>query len=313
VKILFVTTKNPKAQGDYLEMSVLHGLRKILGDNCVDYPRKKIMYHDFSETKKEELHGMGFSLLHEPLKDISKEIRGNELNQKYDAVLYGDGHIYGEQPNIEEFNSLGNNNSWIIDGHDLYGQAPRKVLAYGEYVIGTQFNKCFKRELVEENLKNVYPTGFGIPESRILSTSTKKVQLIPSAVPSESLFEKPVARNYKFLDEENYYKDLAQSWFGLSCKKGGWDCLRHYEIIAAGALLLFKDYDSKPSQCSPQNLPCYSYGSMEELNYLLKTLPGTDKYYSMLSKQKKWLLEHGTTEARSRKIIKVIRDELNDR
>lgn len=52
MKILFVTTRNPNKQGDYLELSILHGLRKVLGENCVDYPKKKIMYHDFSETQK---------------------------------------------------------------------------------------------------------------------------------------------------------------------------------------------------------------------------------------------------------------------
>ena len=45
MRILFITTKNPTKQGDLLEVSLLHGLRKVLGDDCVDYPRKKIMYH----------------------------------------------------------------------------------------------------------------------------------------------------------------------------------------------------------------------------------------------------------------------------
>jgi hypothetical protein len=311
MKILFITTKNPSSQGDYLEMSLLHGLRKVLGDNCVDYPRKKIMYHDFSETKKEDLHGMGFSLLHEPLEDISEKIRGNELGHKYDIVLYGDGHMYGEPPNLDYTNNA--SKYWIIDGHDLYGNAPRKIFMGKDHVIGTQFRRCFKRELVEEGLDSVYQTGFGIPKSRILSESIEKTQVLPNTIPAEALFEKSSARSYKFTDEEDYYKDMARSWFGLSCKKGGWDCLRHYEIIAAGALLLFRDYDSKPKQCSPQNLPCYSYKSIEELNHLLKTLPNTKEYYSMLEKQKQWLLEHGTTEARAKAAIKIMEKDLNDK
>ena len=49
-KILFVPTKNPGPQNDLLEVSILNGLRNIMGENCVDYPRKKIMYHDFTES-----------------------------------------------------------------------------------------------------------------------------------------------------------------------------------------------------------------------------------------------------------------------
>ena len=102
MKILFVTTKNPKAQGDLLEVSILHGLRTILGDNCVDFPRKKIMYHDWSETKKEELHGRGFTLYKYTLQDIENR----NIEQEYDVILYGVTEAYGEKE-IQEINVLG--------------------------------------------------------------------------------------------------------------------------------------------------------------------------------------------------------------
>ena len=65
MRLLFVPTINPDCQNDLLEVSILHGLRSILGKDCVDYPRKKIMYHDFSDSPKDSLHGRGFSLLTE--------------------------------------------------------------------------------------------------------------------------------------------------------------------------------------------------------------------------------------------------------
>ena len=40
MKILFITTMNPNHQGDYLEITLINGLRKLLGNNFVDYPRK---------------------------------------------------------------------------------------------------------------------------------------------------------------------------------------------------------------------------------------------------------------------------------
>ena len=103
---------------------------------------------------------------------------------------------------------------------------------------------------------------------------------------------------------------MSKSWFGLTSKKGGWDSLRHYEIMASGSLLLFRDYDKKPEQCSPQNLPCFSYSTIEELEDLMNKLVvngvPTDEYMNMLFEQRDWLLKYGTTESRALSIIKTI-------
>ena len=319
MKILFVPTISPNYQGDLLENSILHGLRTVLGKNCVDYPRKKIMYHDFSETKKDSLHGRGFSLLTEPILDLSEEERKLD---KFDAILYGDGHMYGEKNN-KELNKLANNNVWVLDGHDLHGNAPRKInIKEGDEeinVIGAQFKKSFKRELVEK-VDDVYPTGFGIPTHRIMTfNSEKKDQLFQKTAPDNALFNdvKDIGggfKHHKFTDEEKYYNDLNRSWFGLTCKKGGWDCLRHYEIIAARSVLLFKDYNKKHPTCSPLCIPCLWYSTKEELdeitNRLVVNNKPTDEYMFYLEKQLEWLINIGTTEARAREIIKIIEKNL---
>ena len=313
MKILFITTQNPTKQGDLLEISLLHGLRNLLGNDCVDYPRKKIMYHDFSDTPKDSLHGRGFSLLTTPIKDIENR---DIFNQKFDYVLYGDGHMYGEFPEIEGVNELADGNVWIIDGHDLYGDAPRKIIYDGEEIIGTQFTNCFKRELIENDDETVFPTGFGIPEERIREMDFSiKDQLYQKTTPSDSLFENTIDMgggfsHHKFTDEEEYYYDLSRSWFGLTCKKGGWDCLRHYEIIASGTLLLFRDYDKKPLLCSPQELPCFSYSTKDELYKLMSELvvnnKPTQKYLDMIEMQRKWLYNVGTTSARAKCIVNFL-------
>ena len=313
MKIVFVPTKNPKAQGDLLELSILHGLRSALGSNCIDFPKKKVMYHDFSESPKSELHGRGFSLLTDPISDLTKEQR--EV-KNIDAILYGCGHMYGEGriPELEDRCD----NVWVLDGHDLYGNAPRKILFEGEEVIGTQFEKCFKRELVEDDLKNEYPTGFGIPIERIMPINLEgKTQLFQKTAPDDSLF-KDVRdfgggfNHHVFTEEQDYYDDLSKSWFGLTCKKGGWDCLRHYEIIAAGSVLLFKDYDLKPPKCSPQDLPCLTYSSPEDLENIINRLiidgKPTLEYCDLLFRQREWLFSTGTTEARALKILKTINE-----
>jgi len=316
-KILFVPTKNPGSQNDLLEVSILNGLRTIMGENCVDYPRKKIMYHDFSDSPKDGLHGRGFSLLTKPIEDLTEEQR--KLG-KFDAILYGDGHMYGENTD-KELNKLANGNVWVLDGHDLHGNAPRKIdIQEGEEelnVIGVQFRKSFKRELIEK-VEDVYPTGFGIPKHRIMEFDvSKKEQLYQKTAPDNAIFNdvKDLGggfSHHKFTVEEDYYNDLNKSWFGLTCKKVGWDCLRHYEIIASRSVLLFKDYNLKSATCSPQCIPCLCYSSKEELdeitNRLVVNNKPTDEYMFYLDEQMKWLLNVGTTEARAAHILRVMQD-----
>lgn len=323
MKILFVPTVNPRAQGDLLEMTILRGLREILGDDCVDYPKKKIMYHDFSESPKDQLHGRGFSLLWTPIEDIDHNLRSKIFESSFDAVIYGDGHIYGERVRIHELDKLANGNSWVIDGHDLYGGAPIKIRHDGEEVIGCQFSKSFKRELLgdPDEERKIYPTGFGVPTERILGIDLEiKDQLFQKTAPDHSLFRDigdlgGGFAHHKFDREDEYYQDLSRSWFGLTSKKGGWDTLRHYEILAAGSLLLFRDLDQKPMHCSPQDIPAPSYSTPDELRSLTeRLLPGGepgDEYMDILAKQRKWLLENGTTRARANYIISKIQDEKN--
>ncbi|MDA0778963.1 MAG: hypothetical protein O3C19_07865, partial [Bacteroidetes bacterium] len=133
MRILFVPTIHPEKQGDLLEVSLFHGLRSVLGENFVDYPKKKIMYHDFTDTQKHTLHGQGFTYLTYPVQDLTDEQR--DLQVGFNVILYGDGHMYGES-RIPEIEKYANNNVWVIDGHDLHGHAPRKIIFDGDEVIG---------------------------------------------------------------------------------------------------------------------------------------------------------------------------------
>lgn len=293
MKILYLTTIDPKSQGDFQEVTMLHGLRSILGNSCIDHPRKKVLYRDFSETNETELHGYGFTLYTKPIMEIDDNLRKNLSD--IDFILYGVTNAYGIN-DFSEINQL-SKNIWYLDGHDhpSISKTP-----------------CFKRELFTEQ-KNVYPTGFGIPHYQIRPLNFNRKQLYQKTAPPYSLFGTQIlgldARaKYIYTNEKDYYDDMYNSWFGLTCKKGGWDSLRHYEILASGACLLFRDYDKKPPLCSPQNLPCFSYSTKEELNYLMNKLilnnKPTEEYYDMVFKQREWLLKYGTTESRAVEVIK---------
>jgi len=55
--------------------------------------------------------------------------------------------------------------------------------------------------------------------------------------------------NYLFKagEEAKYYDMYRQSMFAITHKKGGWDCLRHYEILAAGCIPIFEELDNCPA------------------------------------------------------------------
>ena len=121
----------------------------------------------------------------------------------------------------------------------------KKMRKYqGEYIIDNQHSFSFKRELIFEE-KNVYPTGFGIPESVIKEVDlSKKINFFKEQPPCMH-FLKPSdlggSKNHHiFENKKDYFEDISTSWFGVTSKKGGWDTLRHYEIISAGTLLLFR-------------------------------------------------------------------------
>jgi hypothetical protein len=303
MRVLFIATTDPRQQGDYLELSLIHGFRSVLGDNFVEYPKKKILYGDFSDTPKNTLHGKGFTYCTTTIKDVSYD-RNNIKVKDFDVIIVGSGPCYGETYSLPEHSNI-----WYTDGHDLYGVGTRMIEYNGDIVIGSKYTeKCFKRELLEE-FPTVFPTGFGIPANKIqpINFDIKK-KIFQSTAPPNACFRENSTQ--KFDNENEYYKDLAESWFGLTCRKGGWDCLRHYEIMAAGTLLLFCDYNSKPINCQPKDFPTLSYSNQQELNSLITTLvvdnKPTKQYINLLNQQREWLLQFGTCEARAIEILKIL-------
>lgn len=166
MKILYITVSDPAFQGDYQENTILHGLRSILGNSVIDYPRKKIMYGDFSDTPRDSMHGLGFSLVTKPIEDIDDRDIEN-----VDCIIYGVTDAYGvfDYPEI----NCKTKNIFYIDGYD-------------DCIIRKK--PCFKRELFQEE-DNVSPTGFGIPHYQIrpINLNNKK-QIIQKTAPKHSLF-----------------------------------------------------------------------------------------------------------------------------
>jgi len=81
-----------------------------------------------------------------------------------------------------------------------------------------------------------YPIQFAIPESKIVQDIPQKDRDFAFIVPGD-------IRTYVYQNEADYYKDYQRSYFAITCKKAGWDCMRHYEILANGCIPYFVDLD----------------------------------------------------------------------
>lgn len=93
-------------------------------------------------------------------------------------------------------------------------------------------------------MSDIRPISFAIPACKIVSHVPEKSQLLSIIDPTVTV---PGRRSYDFSKEEDYYAEYRKSWFARTCKKAGWDCMRHYEIIANGCLPLFRDIETCPA------------------------------------------------------------------
>lgn len=76
----------------------------------------------------------------------------------------------------------------------------------------------------------VYPITFSIPSTKITNQPLHKVKIMSSLMPG-----KP--DTYIYANETDYYNEYKSSMFALTHKKAGWNCMRHYEILANGCTL----------------------------------------------------------------------------
>ena len=285
LRILFLTNDRE----DYLADGLLHGLRQLPGLEVVDYPRKECMYEGGRQCKVAPefgVRGGGFSLygvLTEPQGGIDRSFIWQRLAAGwFDAVLIG--NVWRQWGFLLQWRELfAAQPLLLLDGDDDQRLYPRSGTRLRQFGIGTGLTNLlelpsthmFKRELTNRSRKrglrlNVHPLAFSIPESLISLKLPNKSQLFPSHIVDRDLSNKlGASANYVFADEQSYRSDLASSRFGITTRRAGWDCLRHYEIAAAGAVICFRDLAQKPVGCAPHGLidglNCISYGSSDDL------------------------------------------------
>ena len=225
MKILFLSQG---AGIDYQCDMVFHGLKTLYGAEVVDANRLWYLYNDITPEQKAAQYGKGFTiagLLEEG--DVDRTDILNKITSKfYDLIVYGSIQRNADLL-YEVINAYPREQVVFIDGEDV-PMFLREMPKRGLY---------FKRELHSPQ-EDVFPINFAIPEEKIVGMLPKEkmVSHIDPMNPATYIYDR----------EEDYYRDYQTSLFGRTMKKAGWDCLRHYEIIACGCMPYFENLEHCP-------------------------------------------------------------------
>jgi hypothetical protein len=149
-----------------------------------------------------------------------------------------------------------------------------------------------------------FPITFSIPEEKIVNKDYPKTKIVSSLIPG-------VASTYIYDNEEDYYNEYRQSYFAITKKKGGWDCMRHYEIMANGCLPFFIDVENCPKNTMglcPKELfleanSLYYKFVTKDINSLPKEF--IDKYNNLRNKLLDYTRNHLTTAKMAQYILET--------
>lgn len=333
LKVLFFHSNGP----DYLASGLFHGLRSILGRDCVDMPRFDCMYSPLVPGLKDKIRGNGFSLygLLPDILDLTEErfLIWHEGLMNFDYFIVAD--IWNSwETYLKLRQRVPLEKIVIIDGADQSRLFPFANWA-GDFKVNLinllfGFNrriKYFKREIpfssqeflgVGKIIPDVFirkfiplqliPISFSIPKEKItLVDFRNKDQVFPSNVVDEevsimggnkAVFTPLGKKVYKFHREDEYYHDIQRSKYGVTTRRSGWDCLRHYEYAANGAVLCFKNAHLKPTNCAPHGLNetnSIFYNNYQDLMAKISAVT-EERYRELLSNTYSWI-ESKTTVA----------------
>jgi hypothetical protein len=132
-------------------------------------------------------------------------------------------------------------------------------------------------------IKYIHPLPYCIPDECIVDENVldKKHIIIADLIPNE-----PLTYRFAYNQEHEYNAMYQESLFAYTIKKGGWDCLRHYEILANGCIPIFKDL----SKCNKYTLASFPKELIINANKNL--LPWKKEYKDLYNYYIKQLLNH---------------------
>ncbi len=176
-------------------------------------------------------------LSHLPKVESSEIIVDKIKSRFYDLIIYGSVYTHDGMPRRQCLDYIDHvltyypkNKIHFIDGSDSsWNFACSSGLS--------QYGTVWKTQLEDIGAGN--PICFGIPESQLITSNPLKEKIFADIIPGNS-------KTYVFSDERSYYNDYATSYYGMTWKKGQWNCMRHLEILANKCVPYFPDIEDCP-------------------------------------------------------------------
>ncbi len=301
-RLLFLTPGHE----DYLADSLFHGLRTLLGVDVLDYPKIDFAYESYPIERRTHLYGHGFSLyglLPDLPVDRTRVLQRAQAGE-FDLVVFADiWNTFGLFTQLAP-TLAGRVPIAVLDGADrvepypyagqwwrqrvwwMLPRAHRRALYFKREIspwTGT-FRACL---MLPPSLASRLPSirrmreiAFSFPQQKIVKVPLSKSRLLASHVVDPQVAARVGAKtSYAFKDEADYYADMQRARFGITTKRAGWDCMRHYEQAANGCVPCFRDLDRKPPRSAPHGLDetnCVIYHDADELIARLEGMPEPD-------------------------------------
>lgn len=263
MKILFI---HKGSDPDYQCDAVLHGLKTLFGTGVEESQHAWYMYADALPEKKQQIYGKGFTLYGRLPANTRKLTPKSRLIDAFEALRlrYAGKYFRAGLREAETWPYFSarllkrlqkRDFDYVVFGsvwrHDMYLE---EVLAYYPpervmFVDGEDHQNLrteligkglyFKREL-HKATAGVLPIQFGVPKELILPQMPEKTKDWATVIPGRK-------ETYIFDDETDYYADYQTARYGITTRKSGWDCLRHYEILMNGCFAYFPDLADCPT------------------------------------------------------------------
>jgi hypothetical protein len=323
-RILFV---NPNHE-DYLADGVFHGLRTILGEDVIDYPKAEFLYDTASPGVLSRVRGGGFTL-YGLLPDLPVErdhVLPRALDGEFELVIFADiwrtfGLWTEWSPQLQRAKVA----MVVLDGSDRvepYPYAGQWWRTRAWWFLPRAHNRAryYKREITPltrwfasylllppaiGRRLDLRPISFSIPAEKIVGAAPAKDRDFPAHIVDEEAAHRIGGQSSQvFNDESAYRTDLARARFGVTTKRAGWDALRHYEIAASGTVPCFRELEHKPSSSAPFGLDRSNCLSYENVDDLLAQVAGLDDaaYATLQAGALRWARAN-TTTARARALL----------
>jgi hypothetical protein len=287
MKILYITNYQKSFQvsggyiNDYLNDLLFYGLTELENVEVID---STPIIHLYKENQQniplQTLWGKGFTSTYLINKDnIDRSNIEEKIKDKYfDLIIYGSINRCSDYYDIVSKIYLPNQ-IFLIDGDDSTNINPLSSI-----------HPYFKRELTSDKF---IPIHFAIPECKITTNKLDKTQEYGSIIPGQG--------GYKFDIEQEYYNDYNKSYFGVTMKKAGWDCMRHYEILANNCIPYFTDLEECPNK-TLTNLP---KGLLLEAKELANNFE-EQNYFDILNELFNYTKHHLTTKQLAQHVLNYV-------